>query len=1121
MYKIVIHPFEPRSRDRAHRRSIVFGLVASKDGDNVIDWDDKQLIVVLQIDGNRILGMKQDLVVLSKRQFLVIFDDGADRHNSAGDRGDLRRIGKRDSAASFTLGFILSDQDTVTDRFDVLKRRCCLFLGHLHSVTNQTITWANSLASQGAFVHPSTVFVCSSLPHFRGRLPDMRLLYREFWPQAQRCWTLGVDRADFQRGMDPPFEFSSHSPKTAFSMRKDVKRSLVMWPLAASVLTLSLGWLGLQRDVIRTTKQAARHTREAMKSLDAQLQQTAPDDLSAIADWDDTSFEIRRPSVLGVPAVDANQTTDRLGFHSQGLFANSEPTNEAEETAVELNRKSEFKLISSGEMPVDVNLDVPSLPLPSTVDISPTQNFIDTRPLSQQQKTSLISSRGNSPSSTSTSPVEHEQSNDLRVPDRQVPDRSVADLARQSEQPSLEIEGRTKRLSLHDNQRDQRTGSQSEPATHNESQPEIRAESRSGDAIANESSRERDLVTAKSAAWPTCDRLLKQLDSLTTLVQQTQFPSAQPMSAGQLVDWTANVRAALLELNQAKRLGAPTVAKTLADLQRLQRTASAEAELMTPSPLTVALLQTAYAIERRLAVWEPIYRINSGSFAAPQHAGDLVPAKRSRLDDGIITTETSAIDYAALLHQIEKTESNAIDLVTADIAHSMQALQHARHRDAQRLALNLDRHYRNANLRFSLSEEFLQNLMPEIPTKTVPVRTTLLGSRVTGISEVDSVLQLRLLPSKSTWELALETTGNVSTRSVGRQGPAAVRTSSVNPYAAVKRVSIQPTDIDLGDSSVTVGGRSRLRGINTSYDSWPLLGALVQNIAESEYRENSPLANRIGRNRIRSQVKQEIDRSIQDKVDEASIQFSQAVLGPLTTLRLDPQVIDMNSMGSRLVARYRMAGDWQLAAMTPRPRAHLGNLMSIQVHQSAINNMLEQLIPQDELLPIEQVLRQCFDTVGATKSELPDELPEETSIEFAKHRPITVEIEDAKVWITMRVLRLDSGNRVRLRNFIVRAAYKPQIDGLSASLVRDGHLSVSGPGMSMRQRFPVRAIFNKVLSPSRALPVTSENLLSQHVPKDAKVTQFELRDGWVGISIATESELASIAKRRQGSSVRH
>ena len=51
----------------------------------------------------------------------------------------------------------------------------------------------------------------------------------------------------------------------------------------------------------------------------------------------------------------------------------------------------------------------------------------------------------------------------------------------------------------------------------------------------------------------------------------------------------------------------------------------------------------------------------------------------------------------------------------------------------------------------------------------------------------------------------------------------------------------------------------------------------------------------------------------------------------------------MQTTEELLLGRFRIAGDDQLAAFTPRPRDASDSLINLQIHQSAINNTLEQL----------------------------------------------------------------------------------------------------------------------------------------------------------------------------------
>lgn len=479
----------------------------------------------------------------------------------------------------------------------------------------------------------------------------------------------------------------------------------------------------------------------------------------------------------------------------------------------------------------------------------------------------------------------------------------------------------------------------------------------------------------------------------------------------------------------------------------------------------------------------------------------LSDAQIQSLEDQMRPWAGGAVDYVKLLQQIERQESDAIDLGSVDIADAIMTLRHASDENAVNVARALTTHYRNANLRLAISEELINRFIPTVDPEIVPLRTQLLGSRVRGSSTIQSQLSVDLVPSSHRWALKLRTKGEVATRSVSRRDGVAIRTAGQSTFEAGKPIEISREGIRSGDSFVRARGTTRLRGIETKYDSWPLVGSLVQAIAGDKFAEVRPISQRISNGRIEDEVRQEMNSRVDDTVQTAGGKMSEMLLGPLGRMGLDPQVVDMQTTTDRLTARYRLAGDWQMAAFTPRPRAIRGSLMSAQVHQSAINNTLEQVIPRDSALPLEEVVTRSLGAFGQS-AELPDDLPEGVRIQFASTRPITVEIADNQLWITMRVVSLSREKGKALTKFLVRAAYRPEFDGLDAKLVRNGHLRISGPGMSMGQRLPLRAIFNKVLSESRALPLTMPALTQNERAEGLVISQFELRDGWIAMAIS-------------------
>ncbi len=532
---------------------------------------------------------------------------------------------------------------------------------------------------------------------------------------------------------------------------------------------------------------------------------------------------------------------------------------------------------------------------------------------------------------------------------------------------------------------------------------------------------------------------------------------------------------------------------------------------------------TQYLLLDRISEATSVEQLDQRSVLAQRFLSRLTwhrldPEQLRWLERDSITTLASAIrpwardavDYANLMSQIERQESNTIDLAAIDIADAVQTLRFAENPAAVRAAKAIDTYYRNANIRLAMSQPMLQRMLPTIDPRSVPVRTRMFGNEIRGTSRIESDLNIQLIPSPDRWSLQLKTMGNVRTQSTGINGSVAVRTAGDSKFVAATPIEVTKRGIEAGDSDVDVNGRTRLRGIRSEYDGWPLIGSLVRSIAENQYDSMATSTNQVGNQRIETQIRSAIDNQVDERLGTATQQLSEMVLGPLGKLRLDPKVMDMQTTDQRLVARYRLAGDWQLAAFTPRPRAPRSSLMSVQVHQSALNNTLEQLVRRDQPVSIHEMIRSAAETFGQTDLPIADDIPDDVSVQFARTRPITVEIEEGQLWVTLRIVRLNRGNRVELTQFIVRAAYKPQIDGMQASLVRDGHLRISGPGMSMRERLPVRAIFNKVLSPNRPIPLTLPRFADHPATEGLVISQLELRAGWVAMAMS-ENDAPRIA----------
>ena len=516
--------------------------------------------------------------------------------------------------------------------------------------------------------------------------------------------------------------------------------------------------------------------------------------------------------------------------------------------------------------------------------------------------------------------------------------------------------------------------------------------------------------------------------------------------------------------------------------------------------------------ERKILAQRFLTRLENSQFNAAQ-ARYLRRPTIENLRRSMRVWAAQPVDYELLLNQIEMQELNAIDQVSQQLADSLQNLRYSGKPADEELAKKLDLHYRNANIRIAIHSNFINRVLPNHEPMTVPLRTRAMGATIRGESKIKSSLTVSLSPSESNWNLMLHSNGDVTTLSTGHQSVVEIHTTGEAKFQSGTPLTVDQNGVNFKRTDVDVSGRIRLRKIESELDEYPVLGSFVRSVAQRRYAVMAPEANRISNRTVRQQIRSEIDGTLTQQTQLANQKIGDLVIEPLTAMNLAPQVTQMRTTEDSLLGRFRVAGEWQMAAFTPRPRAAEDSVINFQIHQSAINNTLEKLLPSGETMPIDQVLRNINASFGKENWERPQDLPEGVEVRFATSRPVSMEIEDNLVMLTLRIIQVKRGRAVDLRNVIIKAAYRPEVDGLHAYLVREGHLSITGPNMSMRKRLPARTIFNKVLSTNHSLPITPKGLDERDAFRGLAITQLDLERGWIGLAIG-DSDAGKLALRQ-------
>jgi hypothetical protein len=184
----------------------------------------------------------------------------------------------------------------------------------------------------------------------------------------------------------------------------------------------------------------------------------------------------------------------------------------------------------------------------------------------------------------------------------------------------------------------------------------------------------------------------------------------------------------------------------------------------------------------------------------------------------------------------------------------------------------------------------------------------------------------------------------------------------------------------------------------------------------------------------------------------------------------------------------------------------------MQLHQSSINNAIAQVGLSGKTWKIGELYAHLGNVFQQSDWTIPEDVPEDITIRFADTRPATVEFQDGKLRLTLRIAELSQPSRnMKIQRFFVHSNYIPIASGLTAELVRDGVVEI----VSSRNRLALRVIFAKVFVSKPQIPLTSKSWMEDERAQGLAVSQLDIRDGWLAVALADEDsqQAATVAAR--------
>ena len=497
------------------------------------------------------------------------------------------------------------------------------------------------------------------------------------------------------------------------------------------------------------------------------------------------------------------------------------------------------------------------------------------------------------------------------------------------------------------------------------------------------------------------------------------------------------------------------------------------------------------------------------------HARSLTPEQKSLLQEEAFTSLefglrqwcVEPVDYPKLMRDIELFESSRYNYRAVPIANTFQVIRWSLDDNVASLGAMLEERYRAGNIRIRIAEEFINRLIPSETQVSAPIEDKVLGARVEGTSDTTSRLNVQLLEDDGRWVIGLDAQGEIESRTTSTKGAAVFENEASASFQANKKIMISPSGIEFGETLADVQSESKLVNFETDYDN-SLLGGIARNMAKNQYKQKEKSAAKAMDLRIRQQATDTLDDKVVNQMSKMEQTYNSRWLEPMQDLNLRPVATQLHTVDNKLAIDYRLAGIHQLAAHGFHPEIPAETLVGIQVHESAMNNLLHNLELDGKSGQLVDVMARIAEQLGMDNFEVPMDIPETVMVRFMERESVRIRFYKGKVQLMIQMRQLQN-KRVGWRNFAILAEYAPSSDAISGTLERHGVIQILGKGLRLGDRIALQTIFNKVLPSTRTLTLLGENITQHPSMETSGVELFEINQGWLTFAITDKKPVTA------------
>lgn len=247
--------------------------------------------------------------------------------------------------------------------------------------------------------------------------------------------------------------------------------------------------------------------------------------------------------------------------------------------------------------------------------------------------------------------------------------------------------------------------------------------------------------------------------------------------------------------------------------------------------------------------------------------------------------------------------------------------------------------------RLGLSNAAVQissNVVRRLPERGLnqrrPVNDCILGTTIRGYADTHGNVEYELLQADDHVRLALHLRGEAHSRTTGFHDPVRIQSTGHTRFGADKTIAIRDEAFTASPAVAFADTNTRIHSISKTGGKFAR--KLVEKIAWQRAREQKPQGERISEGHTRERIAREYDETAGQELQKARLRYERDVRDALIRRGYSPSILKMSSTPANVNIESAFGAVGELTAGGPPPALTAGHDVSLQVHESAVNNYL-------------------------------------------------------------------------------------------------------------------------------------------------------------------------------------